>query len=188
MTSRSLTRFAYLAAASIAASAHAQSQDFIFDFRSDMVCATGRISGLMNSDGWVSILDGELEVIAGAHAGRYDLIGNPGGTSASISPAGYFIYDNQLSPSSPAMLNTYGLLFGAGGTEINIWGNGANNPYTFYARNGSAILSSDGGLTIASVPAPAGVELAALGLGAVCAVRRRVPVQQPRSKSSTYAS
>ncbi|XVJ58380.1 MAG: hypothetical protein HEQ23_02870 [Tepidisphaera sp.] len=188
MTSRSLTRFACLAVASVGASAHAQSQDFIFDFRSDMVCATGRISGLMNSDGWVSILDGELEVIAGAHAGRYDLIDNPGGTSASISPAGYFIYDNQLAPGEPSSLNTYGLLFGAGGTEINIWGNGANNPYTFYARNGSAILSSDGGFTIASIPEPAGVELAGLGLGAACAVRRRVSRQQPRSKSSTYAS
>lgn len=167
-----LRLIAAIALTSAPAVSHAEEiENFIFDFRSDMVCATGVISGLMGQDGWVSIYAGELTVQNGAYAGSYDLIANPNGSSYAISPLGYFIYDNRVAPSAQTSMNVYGLLFGAGGLEINIWGNGDNNPYTFYARDGSTIFSRGGDFVLSSVPAPAGLALACIGVA--LSLRRR---------------
>jgi hypothetical protein len=170
MANRSLTTIVLLAAATAGPSAHAE--DFIFDFKSDMVCGTGTLSGVANGDGWLTILGGSLSVFSGVYEGSYKLIGNANKTSPIISPTGYFIYDNQLSPDAPASLNVYGLLFGDGSTEINIWGNGEKSPYTFYAHGKSGDLSTDGEFTIAVVPAPGAVALAGLG-AVVFGLRRR---------------
>ena len=138
-----------------------------------MVCGTGTLSGIANGNGWVTIFGGSLHVDSGVYAGDYALIGNANGTRPIISPTRYFIYDNQLALDAPVSLNIYGLLFGSGSTEINIWGNGANNPYTFYAHGSSGNLSTGGDFTVAVVPAPGAIALAGLGAVAFGLRRRR---------------
>ena len=171
MTRHRTTVFAVFVAATAVSAAHAD--DFIFDYRSDMVCGSGTLSGVVNGNGWLTILGGNLNVASGVYAGSYNLIGNANGTSPIISPSGYFIYDNQLSPNAPATLNVYGLLFGRGATEINIWGTGANNPYTFYAHGNAGNVSTGGEFTVTAVPAPGAIALASLGVISLGIGRKR---------------
>jgi len=124
----------------------------------------------------------------------------PGGPGVTSSPSGAFIVDNLVYPannagsgmnngmdgfppiSNPSYLDTYGLLFGKGNVEINIWGNGGPSNYQFdEAVNGGVTISHTGGTFIlysfvSTVPEPSGIAL--LGLGVVCltvgyVVRRR---------------
>lgn len=171
MNNHSLTTIALLAAATVGTSA--QAQNFIFDFRSDMVCGTGTLNGVARGNGWFSIVGGNLSVASGVYAGSYNLIGNANGTNPIISPTGFFIYDNQIAPDAPSSLNIYGLLFGSGTTEINIWGTGVNKPYIFYAHGGSGNQTTTGQFTVTAIPAPGAIALAGLGVVALGFGRKR---------------
>ena len=72
---------------------------------------------------------GSLTVTGGSDVGTYTLI--PGGPGVTTSPLGSFLYDNVLTPSANPALDVDGLLFGAAGKELNVWGNSADN-YSFY--------------------------------------------------------
>jgi len=71
---------------------------------------------------------GSLTITSGTETGVYSLIANPS-TSPWISPSGLFEADNITYFSSNPLLDTSGLLFGNGSTEINIWGNGLSSPW-----------------------------------------------------------
>jgi hypothetical protein len=82
---------------------------------------------------------GSLTVTGGSDVGNYTLI--PGGPGVATSPFGSFIYDNVVTPSANPALDVDGLLFGAAGKEINVWGNSANN-YSFYDSTGPQIYGT----------------------------------------------
>jgi hypothetical protein len=78
---------------------------------------------------------GNLTVTGGEFIGSYPLF--PGGPGTTISPSGFFDYNNILYPSSNPVLDIDGLLFtegvhgSPGYLEINIWGNSSPGSYTF---------------------------------------------------------
>jgi hypothetical protein len=55
---------------------------------------------------------------------------NPGGTT--VSPTGFFQYDNIVYPGPDPVLDFWGVLFSISGQEANIWGNSGSNDYSFY--------------------------------------------------------
>jgi len=76
---------------------------------------------------------GTLTVTAGNDMGSYTLY--PGGPGVSLSPSGFFQYNNVVYPGANPLLDIDGLLFAGAVPEINIWGNSANN-YTFEDNTG----------------------------------------------------
>ena len=99
-----------------------------------------------------------------ADIGTYSLL--PGGPSGFLSPSGAFIADNVFSPSADPTLDVYGLLFGGGGLEINLWGNGAGN-YSFSSFNGAGynVAATDSGSVVfAAAPEPSGILLLSIML------------------------
>ena len=92
---------------------------------------------------------GTLTVTTGNDVGSYTLY--PGGPANTISPSGFFSYNNVLYPGVNPALDMQGLLFAGAVPEINIWGNAANN-YTFYDNSGY----TDNGTTFTLTVAPGG--------------------------------
>ena len=82
---------------------------------------------------------GSLTVTGGSDVGTYTLI--PGGPGVTTSPFGSFLYDNVITPSANPALDVDGLLFGAAGKELNVWGNSANN-YSFYDSTGAGVYGT----------------------------------------------
>jgi hypothetical protein len=105
--------------------------------------------------------------------GTYSLIPNPSGLPVS-SPSGYFLIDDLFYPASDPTLDTWGLLFGAGGTELNVWGNSPGN-YSFYTANSGFFPVADTGagtVSFTETPEPSSVFLL-IGALAVPLYRRR---------------
>ena len=101
--------------------------DFSFTIASQT--AYGSINVTDEGNGSWLATAGNLIVTGGSDVGTYTLI--PGGPGITTSPLGSFLYDNVITPSANPALDVDGLLFGSGGTELNVWGNSANN-YSFY--------------------------------------------------------
>jgi hypothetical protein len=98
-------------------------------------------------------------VLTSGLVGTYSLHAYAGAPVQKISPLGAFIYNNMTYSGAAADLDIYGLLFVGNGLEINIWGNGVGNPYSFYAYNGSSFIVSSNAASFAAVPVPAAVWL-----------------------------
>jgi hypothetical protein len=100
---------------------------------------------------------GSLELTSGL-VGIYSLFA--GGPAVTNSPFGAFMYNNMTYNGASVELDVWGLLFVGNGYEINIWGNGVGNPYSFYAATsaGTYVVSSDAA-SVAPVPVPAAVWL-----------------------------
>jgi MYXO-CTERM domain-containing protein len=146
-----------------------------FDFSysgSNGVTAFGSVNATLNLDlTTYTAVDGFVTVDGGALQGTWALFQNANGTSASYSPSGAFIYDDQLLPSSDPVLTTYGLLFSDGAVEVNVWGNSPGDYSHWEFAGGGYQVSSDGQLSLSAAPAPGSVAL--LGLGGIVSLRRR---------------
>ena len=136
---------------------------------------------------------GPLKVTGGSITGSFGyatLYPGASGTGYTYSPAGVFIYDNQLYPGSSQPLTLYGLLFTTGTRgnadykEINLWGNSAaKNDYslvqwtqtTGYSDYTSPNLRGTSDITPAAstVPIPGAILLFAPGLAGIALLRRR---------------
>lgn len=172
--SRRIASIAIIAGLAGGFASAARADDFTFDYSSISVCGHGTLSAITNGDGSLSVTGGQLLVTSSSAAGAYDLIPNANGRAAILSPSGFFIVDNQLFPNQNAKMNVYGLLFGNADAEVNIWGNGDNNPYTFYAHGGlCGNISDNGSFTLASVPAPGAMALMTAGCLTMGLRRRR---------------
>jgi len=96
---------------------------------------------------------GSLTVTGGSDLGTWTLI--PGGPGQTFSPLGSFVYDNVITPAANPALDTYGLLFGTTGKELNVWGDSANN-YSFYDSTADQVygteLNATGAFSFQSAP------------------------------------
>ncbi|MEK6703949.1 MAG: PEP-CTERM sorting domain-containing protein [Planctomycetota bacterium] len=171
---RHIASIAILAGVAGGLTSAARGDDYTFSYSSISVCGHGMLSAISNGDGSLSVMSGQLFVTSSSAAGSYDLIPNKNGRAAVLSPSGFFIVDNQLFPIQNTKMNVYGLLFGNGKTEVNIWGNGDGNPYTFYAHGKkSGDVSSHGSFALSSVPAPGAAVLMTAGCLTMGLRRRR---------------
>lgn len=100
-----------------------------FSFAIGAQTAYGSINVTDRGNGSWLATSGSLTVTGGSDVGTYTLI--PGGPAITTSPLGSFLYDNLITPSANPALDVDGLLFGASGKELNVWGNSINN-YSFY--------------------------------------------------------
>jgi len=110
--------------------------------------------------------------------------GQPGGAEA-YSPAGAFIYDNILYPSSnsaeSALLDNGGILFTIAGGEANIWGTSANpDGYSYYTYGSGRYVIQDNATNFSvvdppsAVPEPGPAAIVALGLVGIWLTRTRL--------------
>ena len=81
------------------------------------------------------VISGILDVTAGPYVGLYPIFLNPNAPSSSFSPSNTFFYDNILSAAANPQLSNPGLLFVAGGREINIYSFGPSS-YVFDTFDG----------------------------------------------------
>ena len=115
---------------------------------------SGWISGSLISPGVFEVFDGSFTITSGDGftEGTYSLLPNPNPPGQSLSPSGYFLFDNQLSPNTDPLENNNGLLFASGSIEINLFSNVGSVPeYQLYQNNGVNVL---GEITINPVPEP----------------------------------
>jgi hypothetical protein len=153
----------------------ASNQAYLFTFNIGGNQGNALLSSTEPGGGQFWTVSGTLGVTAGADTGTYSL--TAGGPSSFFSPNGAFIANNVLYPSSDPDLDSNGLLFGGGGLEINIWGNGPGN-YSFYSWDGSSIdVAASGPSTVGlqAVPEPASLSLLGSGLIGLAGVLRRKP-------------
>jgi hypothetical protein len=114
--------------------------------------ASGQLVATNNGNNIFTVFSGFYDGTAGGVLGTYTLYPNPTPPGSTTSPAGAFIYDDQLLPSADPKLNSSGLLFTSGTTEVNLWGGDANgNPtpgvYSLYSSGGYTYQFS-GNLTL----------------------------------------
>ena len=115
---------------------------------------SGWVSGFLISSGTYEIFDGSFTITSGDGftAGTYTLFPNPNPPGQSLSPSGYFLFDNQVSPDTDPFVNNNGFLFTSGTIEINLFSNAGSIPeYQLYQNNGANVM---GGATIVPVPEP----------------------------------
>ena len=95
--------------------------------------------------------------------------GNPG--VETLSPDGYFQYDNLVYPAGPQVLDLYGILMNYNGTYANLWGNSPTD-FAFYTETGPQNSSGDS-FTISFVPEPTAVAIFGAGLLGLAFLRRQ---------------
>jgi hypothetical protein len=119
--------FALLAlAAALAISPAAKADDFTFTFTDSTsgLSASGELDGI-NEGGGVWLIDnGGGNFTYGPTSGSFSVIANPSGPAfSSLSPSGYFGYDDLLTPLDPsgAYVDGNGLLFDFDGVEVDMY-------------------------------------------------------------------
>jgi hypothetical protein len=134
-------------------------------------------------DDGMHAISGSLTVTSSAGGllplGTYPLLS--AGPGVTTSPNGGFVVDNLIYPandagsganngadgfppiSSPSYLDVFGLLFGKGGAEINIYGNGGGDYAFLFENPGLGGAFAGGTFTLATLE-PTGLTL--LGVGA----------------------
>ena len=163
---------------------HAFADYYTFSYVDGAFSASGTLTTAPGAEPF-TVTGGTLNT-AGFTAALYTGAGAvPAGTYAT-SPAGAFYYDNTLAPSSASILTNPGLLFTVGslGTpgynEINIFGNGGANNYSYYegtAAGNYPVMYNGGTFTVtgaSSVPVPPAAWLLGSGLLGLIGVRRRL--------------
>ncbi len=124
-----------------------------FSFTISTQTAFGSLNATDQGGGKWLATAGSLTVTGGSDVGTYTLI--PGGPAITTSPLGSFLYDNVITPSTNPALDVDGLLFGAAGKELNVWGNSANN-YSFYDSTAPGVygtqLTATGAFSFQTAP------------------------------------
>ncbi len=159
---------ALLALACLCTSVNAATYSFAVNAGSD----TGSGTLVTNATGFAT--SGSLVMSSGSDVGAYTLFS--GGGTPTVSPFGAFIFDNMTLGGSALALDYWGLLFVGNGLEINIWGNGAGNPFSFYSHNGSFynVSSNAASFTLtAATPIPAAVWLFSSALMGLVGIGQR---------------
>jgi hypothetical protein len=159
---------------------------FDFAFIGPGLAGSGVLTASSNGDGSFTATAGSFSVFGDpllAPGAGGPLFPNPSAPAAVLSPSGFFIYDNQLFPTSNPTLDVFGLLFTTPGHEINIW---ANGPGSWEYNDFNTVTGADYDNTnfqffLAAVPEPGSLTL--MGLGAVglaaLVVRRRINRSEP---------
>jgi hypothetical protein len=144
MVRRSVALIAFSLVLGWSVRADADEFTFIASDGASGTVSVGLVEATPNGDGSYTATGGVLIVFGGLLEGTYDLFPNPDPPGFFTSPTGFFIVDDQLFPGQSPTLDGYGLLFTGNGLEINIWGNGADVPYSYWAANGiTNILTSN---------------------------------------------
>lgn len=117
--------------------------DFAFTIGPDT--GFGSLNTTDNGNGQFLATAGNLTVTGGQDVGTYPLF--PGGPAVTLSPSGFFNYDNVLYPSIDPSIDNDGLLFLGNGLEINIFSNPGN--FQFYDDTGYNNLGTSFALNIA---------------------------------------
>ena len=147
-----------VSASFVAAQARADLFDITFLSNDGSTIANAVVSGTPIGGGVYEATGGSIQITGNPAFSQlpYSLIPNPNAPSASYSPSGYFIYDNNVLTGQNPFLSNSGLLFGDGYVEINLFSNGASQPvpdgtYQLYQNNGA---NRFGDATISAVPEP----------------------------------
>ena len=155
------------------------SNDNSLNATATLITTTNGSGPLLVTGGYIKGSFGDATLYPGASGSGY-----------TYSPAGVFIYDNQLSLGSSQPLTLYGLLFTTGTPgssdykEINLWSNSpAANDYSYvqwtqatgYSDYTSPDLRGTSGITPApsAAPIPGAILLFAPGLAGIALLRRR---------------
>jgi hypothetical protein len=118
--------FALAAALAIMPSAEADSFSFYYNAPGG-VSGSGTLVGTNEGSGVWLITSGTGTFDDGTITDSIALIANPNGpANSSLSPSGYFVYDDLLFPTSGPLqlLDEDGLLFNFDGMELNLWDGG----------------------------------------------------------------
>ncbi len=118
---------------------------------------------------------GTLNVTGGVDTGTYTLVAL--GPTSTIPSPGVFFADNVVYTAGNPYLDNSGLLFASDtlGTlpQINIYGNGANNLYSFWSYvNGGYNVQNDN-VTLTATPIPAAIWMVGSALAGAFGFMRR---------------
>jgi hypothetical protein len=151
-----------------ATTAHAQT--FAFSYAGIGVSGSGTLTADQIAPGEYVIVAGTDNAIGGGVNGILTLFANPDSPSESLSPTGYFLYDNLLLADSDPAVTNGGLLFTNGtGGEVNLFSNGPDL-YVDYDNTGFNVPIT---LDPSVVPEPTTFAVLATGLAGLRYVRRR---------------
>jgi hypothetical protein len=101
---------------------------------------SGSLLASANGDGTFTALSGTGVVHSADFFGAINLVADPVAPGNAISHSHYFFYDDQLHPGHNPLLTAGGLLFTTTSNtplEVNIFGNGADQPSSYYENNGT---------------------------------------------------
>lgn len=153
----------------MAVQARATLFDITFTSNDGLISGSGILNGQSEGGGLYEAIGGSSFNIAvspealayGFIPGEYSIYVNPNSPSASYSPSGYFIYDNQVLNGQNPFITNPGLLFtGPNGAlttlELNLFSNGPSSPipngtYQLYENDGANVYG-DANLSLVPVP------------------------------------
>jgi hypothetical protein len=151
---------------------------------------SGSLLASANGDGTFTALSGTGVVHSADFFGSINLVADPVAPGNAISHSHYFFYDDQLHPGQNPLLTVGGLLFTTNSNtplEVNIFGNGASHPYSYYENNGTntkgtftlssaAPTTNPGGVVSPLLAEPASLTLLGCGIAGLAFIgwqRRR---------------
>jgi hypothetical protein len=135
-----MSRLLLCAALILAVGQVASADTFSFNYTDGVWSAGGSLTGseTFSGSGIYNISGGNLTLSGGLFDGLYAIL---------TSSSGPFAVDNLLTPGAVPMLTSGGLLFGASGRELNLWGNTGANDYTLMVWDAAAGYHTSNGIS-----------------------------------------